>query len=264
MSGFRLLSLPQLWFAHTYRAESYRAQLPKRDGMIEITAVTAGCLELCQNGERYRAERGDILVNFRETDLLVNADAPHTHHTVAFRMEREACEVGDIPRFSTRIRAQGRFDVCLHLIDEIIDCSTLYAEDRMRSTGLFLQLLSELGRIQSLEHAACTPGEAHYVARAKRYVGDHIREPIQQKEIAAFLGISPEYLCAVFKKCERVSLLRFINGVKLAGVCAMMENNGATLAQASRHYGYSDPNYVSRLYKKYYQKSITQAVKAAK
>ena len=41
-----------------------------------------------------------------------------------------------------------------------------------------------------------------------------------------------------------------------------MQTKHIPLNRAAAQYGFSDPNYVSKLYKKYYNESITQAAKA--
>ena len=78
-----------------------------------------------------------------------------------------------------------------------------------------------------------------------------------QRDIAAHLGITPEYLCSIFKKSEGVSIMHFINTVKLTSIRSLMEKDGLTLAQAAHLYGYADPNYVSRLHKQYFHINIT-------
>ena len=55
--------------------------------------------------------------------------------------------------------------------------------------------------------------------------------------------------------------MRFINETKLTGIRLMMESKGIPLHQAAAQYGFSDANYVSRLYKKYYGRPITEAVR---
>ena len=52
-----------------------------------------------------------------------------------------------------------------------------------------------------------------------------------------------------------------INGktyeLKLENVRNLMETRNIPLWQAAAQYGFSDPNYVSKLYKKYYNDNIT-------
>ena len=72
--------------------------------------------------------------------------------------------------------------------------------------------------------------------------------------------ITPEYLCSIFKRCESVTLISFINKIKLDRIRTLMEKEGLTLAAAAPMYGYNDPNYVSRLCKKYYGMSLTDVI----
>ena len=58
--------------------------------------------------------------------------------------------------------------------------------------------------------------------------------------------------------------MRFINEIKLTHVRSLMENDRLTLSQAAAQYGFSDPNYVSKLYRRYFNETITEAVKISK
>jgi AraC-like DNA-binding protein len=71
------------------------------------------------------------------------------------------------------------------------------------------------------------------------------------------LGITPEYLCTVFKKSTGETVMRFVNRLKLNGVRSLMESERVPLYNAAEHFGFSDPNYVSRLYVKLFGECIT-------
>ena len=141
---------------------------------------------------------------------------------------------------------------------EIARVHSLYPGDELYCGGLFLMLLSELNRINR-STAALNKGYL-YASRAKRYIYGHLNLPIRQRDVAAHLGITPEYLCAVFKKSEGISVMRFINTAKLTSIRSVMEKEGISLLHASQRYGFTDPNYVSRLYKQYFHINITDAV----
>ena len=51
----------------------------------------------------------------------------------------------------------------------------------------------------------------------------------------------------------------YINRMKLDKIRLLMKNEHMNLNRAAALYGYTDPNYVSRIYKKYYGKNITDA-----
>ena len=103
----------------------------------------------------------------------------------------------------------------------------------------------------------CLPSEELYTKRAKEYIQNHLRQPITQKSVAEYLSISPEYLCAVFKKTEGMTLINYVNTEKLTAIKHLMEKEHVHLYQAAVLFGYGDPNYVSRLFKKYFGYNIT-------
>ncbi len=260
MRYFRILSLPHIKFAHDYEATDYDVCLHKVNQSIEITCLTAGSLTVTDDDQSHCARAGDIICNLYQSDLQVQSRGFHSHRTVCFSVAFAASAQEDAHSLMLPVvtPACERSGECLRLIREIIRISTLYPEDTLRCSGLFLQLLNELSNIN--RRAAESAGELRYVRGAKKYVYEHIREPIRQRDIAASLGITPEYLCAVFKKSEGCPIMRFINTAKLNGIRSLMEKEGLTLSQAALLYGYTDPNYVSRLYKQYFHINITAAV----
>ncbi|MBR6727639.1 MAG: helix-turn-helix transcriptional regulator [Clostridia bacterium] len=259
MPFLTMRSLPEIRFAHRFCADSYHGRIPQHESYIEISVITAGSFCVTQGRERHTAVEGDLICNFYKSPMLVDTDAYHCHHTVCFSVEHELTEGGALPPLV--LHGAERRERCRHLIDEIIHGFALHPSHTWKMTGLFLQLLDELDRCCDAQAVRGTPGEDRYVRQAKRYILEHISQPIRQGEIAAHLGITPEYLCNVFKKSEHRSVMRFVNETKLAGIRLMMENKGIPLHQAALQYGFSDPNYVSRLYKKYYGRSVTEAVR---
>ena len=245
-------SVPDVIFAHAFTADSYRQTLASSRDIIEITYITEGSLSLSSGGVTETAFSGDVITNRYEAPLTVDARSRHSHHTVCFTFETKE-PFSAIP-LVTRSGA-GTSQIC-RLIDGIIMIHTLYPDERMRPTGLFIQLVGELCALSD-RPVSGTPGEILYVKRAKEYIYDHITEPLMQKTVAAYLDISPEYLCLLFRKIDGRSVIRFINEIKLESIKDLMQTRGVSLCRAAEQYGYSDGNYVSRLYKKYYNESIT-------
>lgn len=264
MSRIRLKSIPKIFFAHTFGIDAYRTKLPACAQLWEITRVAEGSLELEWNGQRMMAEKGDLVCNRHEAELCVSSPAYHCHHTVGFLMETSEEEAGELPVFPMVLRPQEGDETCRQLIDEIIFIHTLYPEDELTCAGLFLRLLGELGRLSEQGAPLTAAGAERYIRRAKQYIFEHITEDIRQKDVAEHLGISPEYLCAVFKQSEGCSMIRFVNRIKLDRVRSLMDREGFPLKEAATACGFSDPNYVSRLYKKYYGVSLTESLSGMK
>ncbi|MBO5273979.1 MAG: helix-turn-helix transcriptional regulator [Clostridia bacterium] len=253
-------SLPNIRFAHSYEADVYDRCLHQDNRPIEILYVTEGYLEMFYCGEHFIANKGDILCMLYESDPIMHSAAYHSHRTVGFSIDYTQSDTDSpgallLPGV-TPVCPQS--EDCQRLMMEIARMNSLYPEDTICCGGLFLQLLSKLNNIN---RTALAPNKEYlYVKRAKKFIYDRIGVPIRQRDVAQHLGITPEYLCAVFKKSEGIPIMRFINSVKLTNVRSLMEKEGLSLAQASQLYGYSDPNYVSRLYKQYFHINITDAV----
>ena len=153
---------------------------------------------------------------------------------------------------------------CRNLIDEIISTNAVFPELSLKCSGLFLALLNEISEVNRRCKGDRESLDSPHVMRAKQYIYRNIHKPIRQKEIAEHLGITSEYLCAVFKKCEGCSVMSYINRTKLKGVYDLMEKEGLSLSRAASQYGYSDSNYVSRLYKKHFSVNISESVEQSR
>jgi len=256
MDDNRLPDLPRILFAHRFASDRYAAALPCADGRIEITCIIKGSFSVRQGDVSGNAAAGDMVCNFFGSPLKIDAPFPHEHHTVCFYSPEGFSYLHKIPLI---VRSQRTFQRCRRLIDETIRVHTMYPTDTLRVAGLFFQIAGELMSDNPAEGAA--PSDRLYAERAKNYVYEHIYEMPDQRAAAKSLGITPEYLCAVFRKSEGRSLIRFTNELKLENILELMRSKGVTLAEASAQYGFSDPNYVSRLYKKYFGENITEALK---
>ena len=255
MSYFELKSFPTFAFAHKFSAEQYHGHHDAGTNRIEISAITEGELSIDYDGKIFHLKEGDVLCNFFRKSSEIHAPHYHSHHTACFWVDFKESNKNLLP-----LIVKDERSVCRHLIDEIIKTNLITPENVLKLSGLFFQLLGELDNMAE-DKKAFTSGEYHYIKKTKKYIYEHISDPISQKEIAKFLGITPEYLCALFKKNEGRTVIRFINEIKLAHVRTMLINTNVTLAQAALQYGFSDPNYVSKLYKKYYNETITHAAK---
>ena len=244
-------SLPICRFAHTYAAPIYRHSFDKRSDMIEITYVKEGKLTVKKGESCIIAQKGDIIFNSFSDDFIIFSDEYHCHHTVGFKVEFDIEGEIHFVLSGSNISSQ-----IYYLIDEMIKLKSLSPESKNKLSGMFLQLIGELESEMSKTSVRST-AEHHYVRSAKQYIIDNITLPIRQAEIAEFLGITPEYLCSVFKKCTGETVIRFVNRVKLEGIRSLMDRERVPLYRAAEHYGYSDPNYVSRLYAKYFGACIT-------
>ena len=249
-------SLPKMRFAHIFGVDSYQYEFKPLHHTVEITYISKGQLHCVSDKEDFVLKQGDILFNAYLYPLRVEASEYHEHHTVSFQLE---FGISDTPTdLSVPMVAHLSSERCLKVIDEIIRAHTIYADSNLRVAGLCLQLLYEMSA--STEQSTVNQGIRQYVKKVKNYTFQHIREPIRQADIADALGITPEYLCYVFKQCEKTTVMAYVNRIKLESIRSLMEKENLPLYKAAEFFGYSDPNYVSRLYKKLFQFNITDGL----
>lgn len=258
MDNTKAATIPFLRFAHRFEADRYHALLPVDKNKVEITCVTSGLLTLRRGEISECAASGDVICNFYGAPLTVDSDLPHSHQTVCFISPGGFGYLHKIPLV---IRSPHIFSNCLRLSDEIITTRAIYPDDTLRVAGLFLQIAGEIS--DGFRITGAPPSDLLYAEKAKCYVIDRINEPVSQRAAAAYLGITPEYLCCVFRNAEGTSFIRFANELKLRSIRDLMITKGLTLAKASALFGFFDPNYVSRLYKKYFRENITESVRRA-
>ena len=258
MKYISIKSLPKLRFAHVFRAPSYRTTLKSAENRVEVGYVSEGTLRFSDGGEEYVAEAGDVIVYLYDFERTVIADELHSHHTASAFVEWEYTDKDDgglmLPLLT---KASAVSEDIYRTIDSLIYSQAELGTAEIKRSGMYLSLLCAVDTANRKNAAEDMPGEQYYAARAKKYVAEHIRDVIEQKEVAGYLGISPGYLCAVFNRTQGMTLMRFVNKMKLEGVRSLMINENVTLHDASLSYGFSDPNYASRLHKQLFGYNIT-------
>ncbi len=124
----------------------------------------------------------------------------------------------------------------------------------------FMQLMHKLcERVQDAgEISTVSPGNRRHCARAKAYISQNIHRRVTVGEVAEAVGVSKNYLTNVFSGSEGIPLMEYINRSKLSYMLVLMRRYGYTLQQAGRQVGYTDVNYISRIFKRYYGMTITE------
>ena len=253
---------PKIISAHTMGSATFHSIIPPQKGLLELCYVSEGSIPVYYGDEFVLQKQYHLSINPRSRITTVDIPHFHVHHSILAEMDFDllpapTAETLSLPS-SIAFTEYGKVH---QLMDELIRTHTLAPQSTLATCGLFLQLLAlcDVNNTLSLEGSPYHK-QNRYVTHAKEYVYTHLSQPISQSEIARYLGITPEYLCAVFKQIEGEPLMSYVNRVKLAQIRSVMMKEGVSLATASEMYGYRDPNYVSRLFKKTYGENITQNI----
>ena len=258
MQTYEIEALPCVKFAHVYHADTYFNTFMKRDHSMEITLISEGSLSIEYKGVEHIANRGDIiLLPYDREQINIRAFTYHEHHTVFANLKWSLRN--DINGLYLPLITPAKLNTrtAANIIDQLIRIQLLFKNSQTKGASKFLELLCEIDQCNRKQKELNLPSEVLYTQRAKKYVQNNLHLPITQKSVAQHLSITPEYLCSVFKKIEGISFQKYVNYEKLEAIKNLMEKEPVHLYEAAALLGYSDPNYVSRLFKKYYGYNIT-------
>lgn len=258
MQTYEMETLPCVKFAHVYHADKYFNSITQRANSMEVTFISKGSLNIECKGCRYIANKGDVIViPYDEEAVKISSDSYHEHHTVFADVKWSLKNHVNGLYLPIITPMQYNTQSMRNIIDWFICNQLMFKNSQTKGASKFLELLCEIDKCNRKQTEMNLPSEMSYTQRAKEYVQNNIHVPITQKEAAQYLSISPEYLCSVFKRVEGISFQKYVNYEKLEAIKNMIEKEPIHLYEAAELFGYSDPNYVSRLFKKYYGYNIT-------
>ena len=261
MDNIEITSLPSILFSHIYQAENYRNSFPVRENFLEIFYIAEGMIELEVGKEKHFVKKGDVVCLFHNEKTSIFANAFHSHHTVGISAEwKFSSDDQELLLPVVTPEKNNTSSICL-LIDDFVHNQLAYKASKTLGATKALELLCEIDKCNRKAQNKGHPGELRYTEKAKDYIHKNIHTSLTQEAIAQHLGISPEYLCSVFRKTEGTTIMRYINKLKLENIKALMDNANMHLYEVAAMYGYNDPNYVSRLYKQLFGYSISHKPK---
>ena len=126
-------------------------------------------------------------------------------------------------------------------------------------TLLSFQNFEELGRwfvqkmTEASQHIAMKQQEKTHnvVEKAKEYIEEHFASELSLEEMAKELGISPYYLSKLFKESEGVNYIDYLTGLRIDYAKEKLTHSKKSIKEICHESGYGDPNYFSRIFKKW-------------
>ena len=255
MKKLQLHSLPVYAFAHIHKADHYHHTIPSNHTRLEVSYLAEGSLTVETSEGKVELRKGDI--SCFHSSAMIHTDSYHCHHTVCAGVEWQFSDSPGhllLPSVTPACAATKEIE---ELIDQFIYQTYLYENSPEKAACDFLQILCKIDQCNRKFEEQDNSGSSILVSRAKKYIHRNLYVPLTQKEVAAHLNITPGYLCSIFRRSEHISVMKYINMLKLKQVRELMEARGMKLYEAAALLGYSDPNYVSALYKKTFGHNIT-------
>lgn len=119
--------------------------------------------------------------------------------------------------------------------------------DNLRADSYMHRYLAEyhISRISSCEKGS----DSSSFRLAEEYISRHFTEEITMEELAAAAGVSPQYLCRVFKRRTDMRPFQYINCRRLQHAKLLLTRGGMTVSEISAAVGYNDVSYFCKLFR---------------
>lgn len=236
-----------------YKFEIYYEIEGSRRYFIEDSAyvVNAGSVVLIGENQIHKtASLGDtpssrIVLNFSREYLERVAQAFPTVDFFAFLSEeRNHLLTGLTVKQQNQI--YGLLQQLLAMEDE-----TSAAADALRRLllGTLLLELKEHCRRQQEQTAENGRVSNHTVDQIQAYIAEHYAEKLTLTGIANQFYISPYYLSRMFKKAINLSLIEYINGVRIKAAQNLIERSSGSIAEIAAKTGFMTTAHFRRVFK---------------
>ncbi len=83
------------------------------------------------------------------------------------------------------------------------------------------------------------------------HVSSHFTEEVSLNDIATYVNLSPQHFSKIFKETTGFGYVEWINHMRITKAREFMNNSDKTIKEICYLVGYHDPNYFSRIFKKY-------------
>lgn len=156
--------------------------------------------------------------------------------------ERIVYEQGGISEYHFRDQ-EGYMEILLGI--------TTYQELEQWFVGKLVNAAEHIGRKQQ-EKAD------NVVERAKAYIVSHFNTELSLEDMAREVGISPYYLSKLFKEAEGTNYIDYVTSLRIDYAKKNLVESDRSIKEICHEAGYSDPNYFSRIFKKWTGKTPTE------
>jgi len=89
------------------------------------------------------------------------------------------------------------------------------------------------------------------IDKAKVYIDSHFSKDLSLEEVSQSVDISPYYFSKLFKDKTGENFIEYLTTVRIDFAKRLLQNRKLSVKEVCIESGYSDPNYFSRIFKKY-------------
>lgn len=257
----KLDTMPSIVFAHVYHCVNYKVSFKPMKPNIEIAYIETGNLKLIFGDEEIMVPEKSFLILPHKYEFVLKSieNEPHIHYTASAMVNSEQTVSATIPE--TSLSDELCIPLCIEECDKTKEMVRLlnsiikeYQNDdtlsRNKCGALFAQLLCEAADTLNIKVSNHISSTAEVLdRRIKKYIDKSINEKITLSDIAICLGKNANYLNQVFRKKNGMSIISYVNQMKIKRAAVLITEENLSLKEAAEKIGISDANYLSRLFK---------------
>ena len=139
-------------------------------------------------------------------------------------------------------------DISIQRVDECSD-PNMIIKRTVEAELHFAELVRDLKKED--DTTSCGPDDNHHINKCKDYIFTHLHGKITVRDVADAIGLEPNYLSALFKRCENISLKNYITSEKIKLVKNLLVYSDYTFAEVSSYLGFSSQSHMGMEFKRY-------------
>lgn len=114
-------------------------------------------------------------------------------------------------------------------------------------TILFARTAGEPPGVRGLQEGhPLGAGPEYHVGKIKTYLRRNLRQPTRLSEVAAFVGLSEEYVARLFKSATGLTVFEYVRRLRIAEAKSRLAATDDNLSEIARHTGFSSLTVFSR------------------
>ncbi len=181
----------------------------------------------------------DTLEQTRPDLILLDLNMPEMDGFAVLDELRTRESTRDIPVIilTARLLSDADLERCNHGVASILGKGLFSAEETLGHIEAALERRSALGG-----------ATRQLVRRAMAFIHAHFAESISREEIAAHIGISPDYLTDCFRQELGITPITYIRRYRIRQACALLRNTDQSITQVAMNVGFADSAHFTRTF----------------
>jgi AraC-like DNA-binding protein len=279
--GGRLFKNGEMIFLNR-STESVESHIHAHD-YIEIAYVASGKGIHLIGGNEFSVTKGDL--------FIINYDIPHEFRSIDNSKDGSVVVYNCVfrPEFIDKSLINSRcFSDITHifllssLLDEAVSndikllgndneeieelYKKMYLEYSFKEYGYIeilraylLELLIKIFRLyRKSDTTESRSRDRKYFDHVIRFMKQHYNKDIKLEELASMAFLSRNYFCSCFKECTGVTVLEYIQELRINEACSLLKSNDRKIVDIAECVGYKDIKFFNKIFKKIIGKSPSE------